>query len=107
MAKEAQAQRCPAGIGRRVAGSDKLNPIERDPSLVSGSPEAILLHKLSEKRDGAWGAVLVGSRKIDLVAEDNKPPANLRWLKNDSVESFTILAVLFEGLDEKAGCCGT
>ena len=92
--EEPGAERRTAGVGWRITGADELDAVKRDPRLVRGPPEAIVLHKLAEEGDGPLCAVLVGGGKVDLVAEDDEPAPNLPRRENNSVESLLVLAVL-------------
>ncbi|GKT85477.1 hypothetical protein Ct61P_03327 [Colletotrichum tofieldiae] len=105
MAKESSAKRRTACIGGRVASADELDTVEGNPRLVGGSPESIVLDKLTQEGDGSLCSVFIGGRQVDLITEDDQPSANLGRREHDSVQSLLVLAILLKGLDEEIGRC--
>ncbi|KAH6607744.1 hypothetical protein Trco_004057 [Trichoderma cornu-damae] len=103
VAEEPSAHGRAAGVGGRIAGPDELDAVEGDPRLVGGPPEAVVLDELAQEGDGALGAVLVGGREVDLVAEDDQPAADLRGRQHHAFERLLVLAVLLERLDQEVG----
>lgn len=119
-------ERFPAGIGGRVTGSNKLNPLQLNPRLVRGAVEAAVLHHLpkqeeskpqpavglsaltcrrgaylSQEGDDSLGAVLVHVRQVDLVAEQHQPLAQLDGGQHHPVGGPAVLAVVVEGLQQE------
>src|SRR2546430_16322891 len=94
-------------ISRRIAGAHKLDPFQRYPRLVRRPPESILLDELAEEGDCSLSPVSVGCWKINLVAEDDKPTANLGGGQHNPVECFSVLTILLECFDQQVGCCCT
>lgn len=70
MPQEPVAQETSAGIGWRVASTDKHNTLKADPLLVGLPVETVLLSHLAQESDHRNSSVLVGLWKIDFVAED-------------------------------------
>src|SRR4051794_22579987 len=97
----------PPHVGGWIASANELYSLERHPGLVRCPPESILLNELSQEGNCSLRAVPIRCRKIDLVAEDDKPSTNLSWRQNNSIERLSVLAILLECLDKQVWCRGT
>ena len=75
-------------IGGRVASANKLNALELDPSHVSCPPESTAFNELTNERDDALSAVLVGRRQVDFIAEHHEPATNLRRGEDDAMVPY-------------------
>ena len=105
MAQESLAHGCTPSICWRVTSTNELNTVQRDPGLVRGSPESVLLNELSQEGYGALCAISVGCRKVYFITENNQPAANLIWRHDNTVQRLLVLTILLESLDQKIGGC--
>jgi hypothetical protein len=92
------AERYTYGISGRVANTHKLNALQLDPGLVTSTPVTSTFDKLTQEEDDSLSAVFVLTGEVDFIAEDNQPPSDLHWGKNNTIWSLAVLAILLEGL---------
>ena len=90
MAQETMGQWFPSRICRRVASSYKLNSLQGDPSLIRGSVEPTMLHKLPQEWDHPLCSILIHVRQIDFITEQNQPFAQL---KNKNTNECSVILV--------------
>jgi hypothetical protein len=45
--------------------------------------------------------LFVLSGEVDFVAEDNQPPSDLHWGKNNTIWSLAVLSILLKGLQDE------
>jgi flagellin-specific chaperone FliS len=98
---ETMAERYTYGISGRVASTNKLNVLQLDPGHVTSTPVTSAFDKLTQEGDDSLSAIFVLSGEVDFVAEDNQPPSDLHWGKNNTIWSLVVLEILLEGLQDE------
>eukprot|EP00968_Pinguiococcus_pyrenoidosus_P008406 scaffold602_cov298-Pinguiococcus_pyrenoidosus.AAC.10 len=102
-AEKPVAQGMAADVLRRVASPHELHPPELH-ELGVLPVEPTLLDDLPHEADDLLGSVVVGSGKVDLVAEDHQPRVRAEvglWLQEGPLQRSNLFAVGVKGLQQQ------
>jgi hypothetical protein len=66
-----------AGVCRRVARAYELDTLQFNPGHIGCPPEATGLDELTYEGYDPLSPIFIGSRKVDFVAEHDKPATQL------------------------------
>jgi len=73
VAQETLGEWMTTGICGRIARSNELNSLKRDPLFILRPPVPIVLSDLSEEGNDGLSTVLISVWKINLITEHYKP----------------------------------